>query len=162
VIDSSSDDEVEDLGPSPKAQALSSSDEGSPSPRVRRALPEFFASIGPLQSIQLNSPAKPPVRRQPKSAAKPVPPQQPQQQHLAVSPQKPPPRSAAKPPQSAAAFKRQREQLARQLYEEYNSRIFGGRLPADLQIKWNNRLSTTAGLTHYRRDIPPEITEPPR
>ena len=32
-----------------------------------------------------------------------------------------------------------------------NDNVFGGRLPADLQISWNAHLKTTAGLTHYSR-----------
>lgn len=46
--------------------------------------------------------------------------------------------------------------------QEYNEHIFGGQLPADLEIGWNNRLSTTAGLTHYRREVPPDPAAPPR
>lgn len=50
-------------------------------------------------------------------------------------------------------FKKEREALARQLYTEYNARIFNNQLPSDLEIKWNNRLATTAGITHYKRTI---------
>jgi len=34
-----------------------------------------------------------------------------------------------------------------------NGTIFGGRLPPDLQVSWNARLKTTAGLTHYKRQL---------
>lgn len=50
----------------------------------------------------------------------------------------------------ARAFKRRREALAMSLYTEFNRRVFGGRLPADLDIRWSARLLTTAGVTHYK------------
>ena len=50
------------------------------------------------------------------------------------------------------AFARSRTQLARDFYAKYNALIFNGILPADLDITWNKRLATTAGLTHYRRE----------
>jgi hypothetical protein len=62
---------------------------------------------------------------------------------------------------SLAAFKKQRGQLAAELFQEFNCTIFEGRLPADLEISWNARLLTTAGLTHYRRDIPDDPYAPP-
>ncbi len=34
-----------------------------------------------------------------------------------------------------------------------NGTIFGGRLPPDLEVSWNARLKTTAGLTHYKRQL---------
>jgi predicted SprT family Zn-dependent metalloprotease len=60
---------------------------------------------------------------------------------------------------AAAAFKKQREGLARELYAEFNARVFGGQLPAGLDIRWNNRLATTAGLTHYQRVRPADGAE---
>ncbi|KAL4452046.1 hypothetical protein ABPG75_007708 [Micractinium tetrahymenae] len=69
--------------------------------------------------------------------------------------------SAPGRPLSASAFKRQRQELTEQLFAEFNRTVFGGRLPADLEIKWNARLLTTAGLTHYRRDIPDDPYAPP-
>lgn len=72
-----------------------------------------------------------------------------------------PAKSTAARPLSASAFKRQRQELAAQLFAEFNRTVFGGRLPADLEIKWNARLLTTAGLTHYRRDIPDDPYAPP-
>jgi predicted SprT family Zn-dependent metalloprotease len=47
-----------------------------------------------------------------------------------------------------------RDRLARHLYAKYNNLVFGKRLPEGLEITWNKRLSTTAGLTHYRRELP--------
>jgi len=61
-----------------------------------------------------------------------------------------------------ANFTRNREALAKTLYTKYNSIIFGKRLPADLDISWNKRLATTAGLTHYKREVPADLLLPPR
>ena len=38
----------------------------------------------------------------------------------------------------------------------YNAKVFGGKLPADLQITWSKTLCTTAGLTHYSRSTSAE------
>ncbi|KAI9029248.1 SprT-like family-domain-containing protein, partial [Hyaloraphidium curvatum] len=47
-----------------------------------------------------------------------------------------------------------RERLARDLYAEFNARIFSSLLPASLPIEWSNKLNTTAGRTHTRRERP--------
>jgi len=52
-----------------------------------------------------------------------------------------------------AVFKRQRDQLTKDIFKEYNSTIFNNALPADLVITWNPRLRQTAGLTHYKREV---------
>ncbi|KAK9811089.1 hypothetical protein WJX73_001706 [Symbiochloris irregularis] len=52
---------------------------------------------------------------------------------------------------TAAQFKRQRSALAQQLFSLYNAQVFQGRLPQDLDISWNSKLTTTAGLTQYQR-----------
>lgn len=49
---------------------------------------------------------------------------------------------------SIAAFRKQRVDLTASLFKEYNARIFQGRLPLDLEISWNCRLMSTAGITH--------------
>ncbi|EFN54886.1 hypothetical protein CHLNCDRAFT_13364, partial [Chlorella variabilis] len=51
-------------------------------------------------------------------------------------------------------WKKQREELTAQLFQEFNRTVFEGQLPAGLELRWNARLLTTAGLTHYRREIP--------
>ena len=51
--------------------------------------------------------------------------------------------------------------MTQQLLREFNRTVFEGRLPADLEETWNARLLTTAGLTHYRRDIPDDPYAPP-
>lgn len=33
----------------------------------------------------------------------------------------------------------------------YNGQVFGGYLPADLDIAWSSKLRTTAGMTLYQR-----------
>ncbi len=40
--------------------------------------------------------------------------------------------------------------------------MFGERLPEDLAISWNAHLTTTAGLTHYRREAAAVAGAPPR
>lgn len=53
---------------------------------------------------------------------------------------------------SHAAFTKQRHELAKKMYTRYNDVIFDGALPVHLDISWNGRLFTTAGLTHYKKD----------
>ena len=43
--------------------------------------------------------------------------------------------------------------LARAMYRKYNALIFDNALPLSLDISWNKKLSSTAGLTHYTRRI---------
>jgi hypothetical protein len=108
------------------------------------ALPPFFAAIPSLVA--------------PTTA-------QPRQQHAAPPPPRKsaavPPAASSSRPLSASAFKRQREEMTAELFAEFNRTVFGGQLPADLEITWNARLLTTAGLTHYRRDIPDDPYAPP-
>ena len=47
-------------------------------------------------------------------------------------------------------WKAQRLPLTASLYQEFNTNVFGNKLPADLAITWNARLLRTAGLTHMR------------
>ena len=54
------------------------------------------------------------------------------------------PTSSARTP-SWAATRRVLIELTPTLYAEYNQRVFGGALPADLPITWNAKLQTTAG-----------------
>ena len=54
---------------------------------------------------------------------------------------------------SAATFRRERERLAHELFQEYNRRVFDEKLPSELLVEWNNKLKTTAGLTHYKREV---------
>jgi predicted SprT family Zn-dependent metalloprotease len=62
--------------------------------------------------------------------------------------------------QTPTNFKKERDALARKLLREYNARVFGGQLPDDLEIKWNARLATTAGITHYKRTWAPGTNLP--
>lgn len=41
----------------------------------------------------------------------------------------------------------ERETLANEIYQEYNEKAFYGMLPADLDISWSKRLTSTAGIT---------------
>lgn len=121
------------------------------------ALPPFFAAIPSLSAAaaatSLQQPAAPAAEQPPK------PQRPPSQQHAA--PPAAPAAAAGERPLSASAFKRQREELTQQLFTEFNRTVFEGRLPRDLEMRWNARLLTTAGLTHYRRDIPDDPYAPP-
>ena len=48
-------------------------------------------------------------------------------------------------------FKKNKEELARSLYQMYNEQIFENALPDDMDISWNVRLTKTAGLCFSRR-----------
>ncbi|EDQ90998.1 uncharacterized protein MONBRDRAFT_23840 [Monosiga brevicollis MX1] len=52
--------------------------------------------------------------------------------------------------QSQSMFRRSREHLASQLFQEYNVQVFDRQLPQDLELKWSNRLNTTAGRAVLR------------
>ncbi|KAJ3188685.1 hypothetical protein HDU85_004399 [Gaertneriomyces sp. JEL0708] len=57
-------------------------------------------------------------------------------------------------PQNAltpTAFKRRREAMSRELYEEFNRTIFKSMLPDDMPITWSKTLNKTAGRTIMRR-----------
>ncbi|KAK9861778.1 hypothetical protein WJX84_009911 [Apatococcus fuscideae] len=62
----------------------------------------------------------------------------------------PAPRTAAK---QLAAFRKQRDGIAQTLFSRWNKEVFEHQLPSDLPITWNTNLRTTAGLTHYKREI---------
>ena len=63
---------------------------------------------------------------------------------------------------SHAAFAKKRTQLARDIYTKYNSLVFNNVLPSDMDISWNKRLATTAGLTHYKREVLADPLTPSR
>ena len=50
-------------------------------------------------------------------------------------------------------FQKEKEALVKELFAEYNAKIFQGKLPSDLQVKWNPSLQTTAGITKYSRKL---------
>ena len=58
--------------------------------------------------------------------------------------------SAAKPGKTLN-YGKHKETIARALYNEFNADAFDGKLPAKLEISWNAKLLTTAGLTHYKK-----------
>ncbi|CAK9301040.1 unnamed protein product [Gordionus sp. m RMFG-2023] len=49
------------------------------------------------------------------------------------------------------SFQRFKHELTQRLYEIYNSHIFKNQLPQDFDIKWNPRLTKTAGKCFYKR-----------
>ena len=52
----------------------------------------------------------------------------------------------------------QRQELAVGLYRKYNRLIFDDALPLDMDVSWNKKLTSTAGLTHYKRLIDRETS----
>ena len=58
------------------------------------------------------------------------------------------------------AFQLQREVLARDILDELNAGVFGGQLPADLEIRWSGAYTRTAGMTSFKlRYCPDEAAE---
>ncbi|CCM01310.1 uncharacterized protein FIBRA_03359 [Fibroporia radiculosa] len=51
----------------------------------------------------------------------------------------------------AAAEQARRESYARELFDELNHEIFEGGIPSETQLKWSNRLLTTAGRARWHR-----------
>ncbi|DBA72109.1 TPA: hypothetical protein ACH3X2_010833 [Trebouxia sp. C0005] len=121
--------------------------EGTGAAHKENVSPDQLASRLHTLQIAPNTAAKP--SRQPRQVLLPRQPQS--------LPPKPSQRSLVSAPltvtqaKSSAAFRRQREALAYELFRELNTAVFSSRLPADLQISWNAHLKTTAGLTHYSR-----------
>ena len=51
---------------------------------------------------------------------------------------------------SKASFKRNREQITKAAFEEFNRKAFGGRL-GKVVVEWSKKLNTTAGLTRLQK-----------
>lgn len=51
---------------------------------------------------------------------------------------------------AVAAFKRDRETLTQKYFESFNAAAFKGQLPSTVQVVWNKRLLTTAGITKLK------------
>ncbi|KAG7168219.1 uncharacterized protein LOC121867533 [Homarus americanus] len=49
-------------------------------------------------------------------------------------------------------FKKQKEELSEKLYKYYNTHVFEGKLPSSMSIKWNARMTKTAGFCYYQID----------
>lgn len=150
VVDSDSDCEEGDL------------DGGAAAGRTGSALLPCFAAIPSLAAQQTPTQQTQQQQQQQQPSESAAPPAHRSQQTVAPPAGRVAPGGTAPArPLSASAFKRQRQELAAQLLAEFNRTVFGGRLPSDLEVKWNARLLTTAGLTHYRRDIPDDPYAPP-
>ncbi|KAJ3057163.1 hypothetical protein HK097_011168 [Rhizophlyctis rosea] len=52
---------------------------------------------------------------------------------------------------SKLAFARRREGLTRELYKDFNQRVFGGKLGDDMEVFWSVKLNKTAGRTYTFR-----------
>jgi hypothetical protein len=59
---------------------------------------------------------------------------------------------------SGKAFRLRREDLARELLRDLNSEVFGGQLPADLEIRWSGAYTRTAGMTSFKLRYNPDET----
>ncbi|KAI0325616.1 hypothetical protein GY45DRAFT_1330013 [Cubamyces sp. BRFM 1775] len=106
----------------------------------RRALPKSFAldsddeddgSVAPVISLTAVSPAQPAI-------ASPGP-------------------SKTKAPRMSKKklLQAQRDRLqayAAAFFKEMNDTVFGGGIPVETELKWSNRLLSTAGRAHWRRD----------
>ncbi|KAM7450312.1 hypothetical protein ABFA07_001882 [Porites harrisoni] len=55
------------------------------------------------------------------------------------------------PYSSEKNFKTNRERLAKNLFEMYNTTVFDNQLPSDFQITWNKKMRSTAGFCYYSR-----------
>jgi len=60
-------------------------------------------------------------------------------------------KSVAKKGAEKFNFNRHKDALAGALFAEFNANVFDDQLPVDFDVSWNNKLLTTAGLTHYKR-----------
>ncbi|MCL4119595.1 UNVERIFIED_CONTAM: hypothetical protein GTU68_028040, partial [Idotea baltica] len=49
-------------------------------------------------------------------------------------------------------FKKDKESLTEKLYQYFNSHVFTNHLPSSMNIKWNPRLTKTAGYCYYQID----------
>ncbi|GLC47257.1 hypothetical protein PLESTB_001835700 [Pleodorina starrii] len=52
------------------------------------------------------------------------------------------------------AFLAGRARVAQELYDKWNRDVFEGRLPSDLPLVWNSRLTSTAGQVVAQRELP--------
>ncbi|CAH3186341.1 unnamed protein product [Porites evermanni] len=55
------------------------------------------------------------------------------------------------PYSSEKNFKTNRERLAKDLFEMYNTTVFDNQLSSDFQITWNKKMRSTAGFCYYSR-----------
>lgn len=96
---------------------------------AERALPPFFAAIPSLGGTRPGSGAgaAPPRQQQPGSRVA-APPRTSSQQHAAPATTSQQQGAAADRPQSASAFRKQREDLTAQLFQEFNRTVFEGEL----------------------------------
>lgn len=97
---------------------------------AERALPPFFAAIPSLRDGGLGV-AELPRQQQPGAP----PPRQSTQQHAAPPPATQQRGAAGDRPQSASAFKKQREELTAQLFQEFNRTVFEGEAGADCMAR---------------------------
>lgn len=59
---------------------------------------------------------------------------------------------------SKCTFSKQKSNLTRQYFKEFNQLAFDNRLPSDMNITWSKRLTKTAGFTRLKRQT--SLTNP--
>ena len=62
-----------------------------------------------------------------------------------------PNRTKLKTAVAPASFKKNKEALSKEFFDEYNNAVFEGQLATQVNIVWSNKLRTTAGLTRLKR-----------
>ena len=63
------------------------------------------------------------------------------------------PKSLPGTPAYKRDFNKKRENVISELFQLFNKTIFGGQLPADMQITWNKRMTKTAGFCYYSKSF---------
>lgn len=61
------------------------------------------------------------------------------------------PKSVPGTPAYKREFKKIRDNVVKELFHLYNKTVFDNKLPDDLQITWNNRMTKTAGFCFYSK-----------
>lgn len=120
-------------------------DDGEDDEEMRRLSSSFARSVGVLEHVPAPRPTK--VRSQEAPANSSAPPAAAAATMKAVAASKTGAKGKGK---GKAAFAKEREELVRSMFLEFNAGAFRSCLPADLSIKWNKRLLTTAGITKLR------------
>lgn len=138
-LESGSDDDNEDDGEDRGEEAESDKAKADEDADVRRLSSSFTRSVGFLEHV----PAPRPAKARPQDARPPA----------ATRERSAPETTNAKGKakgKGKGAFAKEREELVRSMFLEFNAGAFRSCLPADLSIKWNKRLLTTAGITKLR------------
>ena len=63
------------------------------------------------------------------------------------------PKSVPGTPAYKREFNKKREQTVSNLFKLFNKTVFDGKLPNDLEITWNKRMTKTAGFCYYSKSL---------